>query len=94
MDLEVVGLVNFWINMNILEDANADVVYLDFSKAFDKVDHAIVLEKIKKLGITEKIFQWLKSFLTKRKESVVVIGVKSKPQSVISGSLNGVFWAH
>ena len=34
---------------------NADVVYLDFSKAIDKVDHAIVLRKIKQLGINGKI---------------------------------------
>ena len=76
--------------LNILdEDANADVVYLDFSKAFDKVDHTIVLNKIKKLGITGKIFQWLKSFLTGRKQSVMVNGVKSKSQNVISGVPQG-----
>ena len=44
------------LNIFVLdEDANADVVYLDFSKAFDKVDHAIVLQKIKQLGIDGKI---------------------------------------
>ena len=48
-----------------------------------------MLEKIKKLGITGKIFQWLKSFLTERKQSVVVNGVKSKPQNVISGVPQG-----
>eukprot|EP00111_Clytia_hemisphaerica_P005573 TCONS_00016170-protein len=42
--------------LNILDEgANADVVYLDFSKAFDKVDHSIVLRKIKKLGIDGKL---------------------------------------
>ena len=67
----------------------ADVIYLDFSKAFDKVDHTIVLCKMKKLGITGKIFHWLKSFLTERKQTVVVNGVKSKPQNVISGVPQG-----
>ena len=76
--------------LNILdEDANADVVYLDFSKAFDKVDHAIALQKIKNLGITGKIFQWLKSFLTERKQTVLVNGVKSEPQNVLSGVPQG-----
>ena len=76
--------------LNILdEDAHADVVYLDFSKAFDKVDHAIVLQKIKRLGIDGKILKWLKSFLTERKQSVMVNGVKSEPQNVLSGVPQG-----
>ena len=76
--------------LNILdEDANADVVYLDFSKAFDKVDHSIVLRKIKKLGIDGKLLQWLKSFLTERKQSVLVNGVTSESQHVISGVPQG-----
>ncbi|XP_066936616.1 uncharacterized protein [Clytia hemisphaerica] len=74
--------------LNILdEEANADVVYLDFSKAFDKV--AIVLHKIKQLGIDGKILQWFNSFLTGRKQSVLVNGVKSKPQDVLSGVPQG-----
>ena len=71
-------------------DKDADVEHLDFSKAFDKVDYAIVLDKMKKLGNTGgKMFHWLKSFLTERKQSVIVNGVKSKPQSVISGVPKG-----
>ena len=41
--------------LSILEDKNnADVVYLDFSKAFDKVDLNLALSKIQKLGIGGK----------------------------------------
>ena len=32
-------------------EANVDVVYLDFSKAFDKVDHKLLLLKLSKMGI-------------------------------------------
>ena len=46
--------------LNLLDKkTNVDVVYLDFSKAFDKVDHSIVLTKFKKLGITGKIYNWI-----------------------------------
>ena len=76
--------------LNILDEgANADVVYLDFSKAFDKVDHEIVLKKIEQLGITGKILDWLKSFLTGRHQTVMVNGVKSDPQKVVSGVPQG-----
>ena len=43
--------------LNLLEKGlNVDVVYLDFAKAFDKVDHNIVLQKIHNLGIGGPLF--------------------------------------
>ena len=42
------------------------MVYLDFTKAFDKVDHGVLLNKIKTLGITGKLGVWLYYFLTHR----------------------------
>ena len=76
--------------VNLLDkETNVDVVYLDFSKAFDKVDHSIVLTKVKKLGITGKIYNWIESFLRDRQQTVMVNGVKSKNQKVISGVPQG-----
>ena len=49
---------------------NVDVIYLDFAKAFDKVDHQIVLQKLELLGIGGKLLQWIKSFLLKRTQHV------------------------
>jgi len=45
-------------------------VYLDFAKAFDKVDHEILLEKVKKHKISGKIGKWIREFLTDRKFKV------------------------
>jgi hypothetical protein len=76
--------------INILQDdSNADVVYLDFAKAFDKVDFSIVLNKISNLGINGKLYEWIKSFLTNRYQSVIVNGIKSDPQPMISGVPQG-----
>lgn len=68
---------------------NVDVVYLDFSKAFDKVDFEIVLKKIQNLGIRGKVYNFIKSFITNRKQTVTVDGQKSKPVSVLSGVPQG-----
>ena len=64
-------------------------LYLDFSKAFDKVDHEIVLRKIAAMGIDGNLLKWIRSFLTQRYQSVSVNGVLSDPQEVISGVSQG-----
>ena len=69
--------------------ANADVIYLDFSKAFDKVDHEILLDKVKAVGIKGKIHQWLRSFLSNRRQYVLVDNHKSEPEEVLSGVPQG-----
>ena len=66
-----------------------DVVYLDFAKAFDKVDHGITIHKLRQLGLRGKLGRWLTCFLTNRVQSVVVEGRKSQPQPVISGVPQG-----
>ena len=47
-------------------DTTVDMIYLDFSKAFDKVDYGVLLHKFKDLGITGKLSIWFFQFLTKR----------------------------
>ena len=83
-------LEQFDIILDILDTgANADVVYLDFAKAFDKVDHKIVLSKMINMGINGKIYEWIKSFLMNRYQSVMVNGITSDPQEVLSGVPQG-----
>ena len=43
-----------------------DMIYLDFSKAFDKVDFGILLHKLKSMGITGKLGKWFCHFLVNR----------------------------
>ena len=66
-----------------------DVIYLDYAKAFDKVDHNILLAKLKKYGIKGKMYGWIKEFLSARTQTVVVEGKKSSFKIVISGVPQG-----
>ena len=66
-----------------------DCIYLDFAKAFDKVDHKILLAKLNKFGIKGKDYNWIKEFLTARLQTVVVEGKKSLFVPVISGVPQG-----
>ena len=51
------------IMLNLLENSDTDVIYLDFAKAFDKVDHQILLLKSHAYGIRGKILTWSHSYL-------------------------------
>ena len=77
----------------IADGERMDTVYLDFSKAFDKVNHNILLQKLIKHGIKGKIGLWIKEFLYDRKYKVLVNGVMSEEQDVISGVPQGTVLA-
>ena len=71
------------------EGGEVDAIYLDFAKAFDKVDHNILLKKISCLNIGGKIIRWIESFLKKRNQIVKVDGHYSDPVKVKSGVPQG-----
>jgi hypothetical protein len=66
-----------------------DVIVLDFRKAFDMVPHLRLLSKLEHLGIRGPIHGWINSFLTSRKQKVVVDGVESRAEDVLSGVPQG-----
>ena len=76
--------------LSFLEEGfNVDSVYLDFSKAFDKVDHEILIRKVESLGISGKILQWIKQFLTNRQQQVRIGNALSPKEWVKSGVPQG-----
>ena len=62
-----------------------DVIYLDFAKAFDKVDIGITLRKLQRMGIGGNLGRWLFSFLNGCTQTVVVDGSRSQPEPALSG---------
>ena len=66
-----------------------DTIYVDYAKAFDKVDHGILLEKLKLYGINGKYHAWLTSFLKGRKQFVYLNNAYSYETEVASGVPQG-----
>ena len=68
-------------------------VFLDFKKAFDTVSHSILLNKLKKFGISGVAHKWFTSYLSGRKQCVDINGVLSGSKniniSVLQGSILG-----
>ena len=63
--------------------------YLDMSKAFDRVNHSILLQKLKQHGVTGNLLGWLENYLTDRVIQVRVDGALSKPVAITSGVPQG-----
>ena len=66
-----------------------DVVYLDMSKAFDKVGHELLIAKLHKLGFGGRLLHWLRSYLTNRRQRVTALGATSDTLPVTSSVPQG-----
>jgi hypothetical protein len=62
-----------------------DVLYLDMSKAFDKVSHAKLLHRLREFGFGGSILKWFGSYLTNRYQQTTVLAATSRPLPVTSG---------
>ena len=69
---------------------NVDVIYYsDFTKAFDRVNHIILLNKLKTFVINGKISVWIHNFQSNRQQCVAVSGTTSSEAQVRRGIPQG-----
>jgi len=84
-------LTNLLETLDIITEAlnrgfSIDLALLDFSKAFDLVVHVGLLLKTKSLGFDKDIVDWIKAFLSDKRQRVVMGDISSEWQFVTSGT--------
>ena len=77
------------INRGFLINKQTDVIYTDFSKAFDKVNHILLVKKLKLIGFSNLCIEWIYSYLSNRTQSVRFRSSTSKNINVLSGVPQG-----
>jgi hypothetical protein len=85
----LLSLVHHLFKVTDQRDQCVRVLLLDFSKAFDGINHNILLTKMKDMAIDPTLIEWLRSFLTNRRQRVRVGNSTSNYQQVNGGVPQG-----
>ena len=77
------------IIQSLLNGNGHDVIYLEFAKAFNKVNHEMLTHKLRQCGVQGKLLKLIEQFLTNRKQFVTINGFHSMLALVLSGVPQG-----
>lgn len=84
----LVNMIDRWLN-SLDNGQLVGVVLVDFKKAFDLVDHKILLQKLKIYGLSDDSLNWFSSYLLNRSQRVSVNNVLSQHKSILYGVPQG-----
>jgi Reverse transcriptase (RNA-dependent DNA polymerase) len=89
VETNLLHFTNF-ITRSMEDNCQTDTIYTDFSKAFDKISHSILIHKLRNVGIHGDLHRWLSSYITNRSQAVKInnkiSGFKNVPSGVPQGS--------
>ena len=77
------------IYTNINQQQITYAIFIDFKKAFDSINHKILLNKLAKLGFHDQTIKWFESYLTNRTQYTVVNEMKSSLLDITCGVPQG-----
>ena len=78
-----------YIRFNLDKGNYVGMVLLDLQKAFDTVDHVILLDKLKMIGVSPDVIRWFQSYLSGRKQCIDIYGTHSSLENVTCGVPQG-----
>ena len=88
----LVSLVKEWREA-LDEDTLVGALFLDMSKAFNTVNHSILLQKFNQYGKRQVELKWFTNYLSDRRQRVCIGGVKSDwtdvKRGIFQGSISG-----
>lgn len=79
-----------FLRSNLGSRGQVDSIYTDFSKAFDKVDHKLLIFKLRKYGVSGSLLAWIESYLSNRTQVVKFKNTLSQSVNVTSGVPQGL----
>lgn len=88
VDSNMVTFVDFVLNA-MDRDMQVDAVYTDFSKAFDKISHNLLIRKLWRVGVHGNLLRWLESYIRNRSQAVCAKGYCSSFLPIPSGVPQG-----
>ena len=79
----------YYVTKILAEKGALDILFIDFEKAFYKVQHKRLLHKLSKYGIKGKLLKWFEAFLKNRRQRVVLGEAVSEWGKIKSGVPQG-----
>ena len=86
----LIDIVHKW-NAALDDGSSVRAVFVDYAKAFDHVDHSILLAKLISLGVPAYIIKWMYSFLDKRQQRVKIGNIFSSWLLLNGGMAQGTW---
>jgi hypothetical protein len=78
-----------YVSESLDSQQQVDTIYTDFTKAFDQIDHNIIIKKLDMFGFSNKLIAFFESYLSSRQQYVHYHGVSSYPYATNSGVPQG-----
>ena len=85
----LLDMLHNWLSALESPSTYLRVCFLDFSKAFDHIDHNILVCKLLKMGARSIVFKWICSFPPQRRQAVKLDGLLSEWATVHAGVPQG-----
>ena len=71
---QAIGQLNNWVLEAMDRKELTGLLFVDISKAFDSINHKILLGKLEHIGLSESSLKWFKSYLVDRRQCVCING--------------------